>query len=154
MVNRFSFHVGVYVWCGVMMPGQRVDRTEIWEAWVMEQADSKEILNKMNRASQDTRNENLKRWKGEQESDSSEEDESMQEIRTTVRASQLKVERKRFAKRRRRHSKNKLCKLLQMPIHRQCWQVKGKMTRLIVRGSSFRDQTSAVFCALRDGATA
>ena len=44
---------------GVTIPEQRVDRKEVWEASIMDQADREGILKVMNRASQGIINENV-----------------------------------------------------------------------------------------------
>ena len=71
----------------------------------------------------------------------------LQERQTTVRATQLRAER-RLTKPRRHHRKNKVSKLLQMPI-RQGWQVKWKMRRLKISDGTFRVQASAVLVCSR-----
>ena len=107
------------------------------------------ILKEMNRASQGIIIENLSRWKGEREGDSSEEDDSMLAGDTDdSKASQLKVER-RWSTKRFHHPKNKVCKLLQMPITFQGWQVKWKMRRLIISDGSRRAQAQQCVCALQ-----
>ena len=52
--NQFSVR-----WRQQKMLGERVDRNEVWDVWVMEQADRQGILKVMNGASQGIINENI-----------------------------------------------------------------------------------------------
>ena len=78
--------------------------------------------------------------KGEQEGDSSEEDERMQETRTTVKASRLK-ERRRLTK----HCPPPLQEQGVQTAGHQAWHVKRKMRRLTTSDTSTRVQATAVF---------
>ena len=117
--------------------GQRVDRNEVWDAWIMEQADRGGILEVMNCASEGIMNENfeqvdrviaLKRTKA-----------CFQETWTIVKASQPKVERRRFTKAHRHHLKDNVCRWLQMPLGqaRKGWRTKWKVKRLLSSEGSF-----------------
>ena len=112
---------------GVMMLGQRVGTKEAWEVRVLEHADREGIPKVMNRASQGIMNEKLSRWKEAQEGDSLRKNNEafLQETRMTVRALQLKTER-RLTKAHRHRLKDNVCRVLQIAIRLalQGWRAK------------------------------
>ena len=97
------------------MPGQRVDRKEAWAVWALEEENTqREVLEVVSRASQESLNPNLSRWKGEEVGDSSEEGDSMPAGNKDQNPPPP--------------PKNKVSKLIQMPIHlvRQGWSDVGR----------------------------
>ena len=135
---------------GFMMLGQRVDRNEVWDAWIMEQADREGILKVMNGASQGIINEDFEQVDRKKKAIALKRTKAcFQETRTTMKASQLKVERRRFAKAHRHHLKDNVCRWLQVPIgqarqgRRTTWKVKRL---LISKGKLVFEPQQFVLC--------